>query len=370
MDRQKEWIWVILSLLAFLTGPGFGYSIIEGPRNATVLVGSVARFSCTVSEGWKILIWLLNGQPKLSVLSSGVPIQTDLRYTQTGHTSSTEFTSELMIDDVQLSDSGQITCSLQNDASESAFLSVQVNGSLNIRDSNLAVRKNQTIEIVCEAFGWAPAPHMTWMVNNISVANSGYVNGQSQGSNGLYNEESILTLTPLTNDTVTCLAAIEVLSKPQYATVTLFVYDELPPIESGKYEDDWRTRTIILAVVLSVVGLLLLILIILLIICCCKRRKESNYQKELRKVSEKKIADRNLETMRHSGLENYGYSLEEPRHNEEMAGVPASSPVNPSFYGPEQDLEVNPTSEVPYDGQHDEELPPINPRNIRNVTIV
>lgn len=103
-----------------------------------------------------------------------------------------------------------------------------VNGSLNIRDSNLAVRKNQTIEIVCEAFGWAPAPYMTWMVNNISVANSGYVTGQSQGSNGLYNEESILTLTPMNNDTVTCLAAIDALSKPQYATVTFFVYEEPP----------------------------------------------------------------------------------------------------------------------------------------------
>lgn len=221
MDRRKEWIWVILSLSAFLSDPGFGYSIIEGPRNATVLVGSAAQFSCTVSEGWKILIWLLNGHPKLSVLGTEETIQTDSRYTQTGHKVGTEFTSELRIDDVQLSDSGQITCSLQNDPSESAFLSVQ----------------------------------------------------------------------------------------------------------------------------------------------------ESNYQKELRKVSEKKITDRNLETMRHSGNENYGYNPEEPRHIEEMAGVPASSPVNPGFYGPEQDLEVNPASEVPYDGQHDE-FPSINPRNIRNVTIV
>lgn len=29
-----------------------------------------------------------------------------------------------------------------------------------------------------------------------------------------------------------------------------------------------------------------------------------------------------------------------------ITGVPASSPINPSFYGPEQDLEVNPASEV------------------------
>lgn len=39
-----------------------------------------------------------------------------------------------------------------------------------------------------------------------------------------------------------------------------------------------------------------------------------------RKVSEKKITDRNLEAMQNSGNENYGYSPEEPKHTEEMAG--------------------------------------------------
>lgn len=95
---------------------------------------------------------------------------------------------------------------------------------MNIKDHNLTIRENQTIEIVCEAVGWDPAPQITWMVNNITVDNSNYITNQSQGTNGLYNEDSILTLTPLTNATVICLAAILALSEPQSATVALVVH--------------------------------------------------------------------------------------------------------------------------------------------------
>ncbi|XP_053168383.1 immunoglobulin superfamily member 5 isoform X1 [Hemicordylus capensis] len=372
MGRLQERIWVLSSLLTFLTDPGFGYSIIQGPHNLTILAGSVARFNCTVSEGWSVLIWLHNEWPQLTVENSGKVLNQDKRYSQQNYTSGTEFTSELMIYDVQPKDSGRIACSLLGNNYEYAFLSVQVNGSLNIKNSDLTVRKNQSIAIVCEALGWAPAPRIAWMVNNISVENSRYSTSQSQGLNDLYNEESILTLTPVSNSTVTCLATIDALSKPQNATVTLVLH-EPSTIESN---DSWRTRTIILAVVLPIVGLLLLILIILLIICCCKKRKESNYEKEMRKVPEKKVNDRHLEIMRESGIENYGYSPEKPKNTEQMRRAPTSSPDNSSFYGSGQDLEVNPELEVPYDGHDDTVLPPritaypVNPRKIRNLTLV
>ncbi|XP_062982681.1 immunoglobulin superfamily member 5 isoform X3 [Elgaria multicarinata webbii] len=241
MDRFHKRIGLSLSLLALLAGPGFSNYIIEGPQNVTILAGSDARFNCTVSEGWEIIIWLFDGNPKLSVLNNGRIIRPDNRYNQHGYKNGAVFTSELIIYDVQLNDSGQIKCSIQNeDDNNYAFLSVQ---------------------------------------------------------------------------------------------------------ESGTNED-WRTRTIILAVVLSVVGLILLIVIILLIICCCKRRKESNYQKELRKVSEKKPPDRNLETMSHSGKDNYGYSPEEQKHAEEMTRDPTCFPANSNIYSPKQDLKVSPPSEI------------------------
>ncbi|XP_062982680.1 immunoglobulin superfamily member 5 isoform X2 [Elgaria multicarinata webbii] len=344
MDRFHKRIGLSLSLLALLAGPGFSNYIIEGPQNVTILAGSDARFNCTVSEGWEIIIWLFDGNPKLSVLNNGRIIRPDNRYNQHGYKNGAVFTSELIIYDVQLNDSGQIKCSIQNeDDNNYAFLSVQVNGSLNIKDRNFTVRKNQTIQIVCEALQWVPAPHIFWMENNISLDNSMYITNKHQGLNGLYNEESTLTLTPMMNVTVTCLAAINALSKPQYATVSLTMNE---PLTKSGTNEDWRTRTIILAVVLSVVGLILLIVIILLIICCCKRRKESNYQKELRKVSEKKPPDRNLETMSHSGKDNYGYSPEEQKHAEEMTRDPTCFPANSNIYSPKQDLKVSPPSEI------------------------
>ncbi|XP_044298551.1 immunoglobulin superfamily member 5-like isoform X3 [Varanus komodoensis] len=331
MGKLHEWIGLTLSLLGLLIDPGFGYYIIEGPRNLTVLAGSDARFNCTVSDGWKIIIWLFDGSPKLSVLSTGQIIQTDQRYNQQSYRNGTRFTSELIMYDVQLNDSGQIKCSIQDaDDNKYAFLSVQVKGSLDIKDRNFTVRMNRTINIVCEALGWAPAPHIFWMANNISLDNSVYVTSQHQGLNGLYNEESILTLTPMTNVTVTCLAALDALSKPQYATVNVTVYEPSP---------------------------------------------KSNYQKEMRKVSGKKTPDKNLETQSHIGEVNYGYNPEETKHAEKMTGDPAFFTVNTDTYA-SKDLKVRPPSQAAYYGHHDGVPPsgipayPVSPRKIRNVTHV
>ncbi|NWU70487.1 IGSF5 protein, partial [Pterocles burchelli] len=206
----------------FLPGLGFCYSIINGPANATVLAGSEAHFNCTVSVGWVILIWLSNGNPVLTVISSQGAIETPGRFTSQNYTSGNAFTSELIIHNTQLSDSGKIECSIQQPGSSSfAFLSVQVNGSLFIKNSTLTVKDNKTVEIACEALGWAPAPDITWMTNDTFIDKSRYVTQESQGSNGLRNALSILTLTPMDTEILTCLADIDALPNPQNATVTV-----------------------------------------------------------------------------------------------------------------------------------------------------
>lgn len=83
------------------------------------------------------------------------------------------------------------------------------------------MRENQTIEIVCEALGWAPAPAITWMTNDSLIDKSSYVTQQGPGSLGLHNALSTLTLTPTDTEVLTCLADIEALPSPQNATVTL-----------------------------------------------------------------------------------------------------------------------------------------------------
>ncbi|KFQ80485.1 Immunoglobulin superfamily member 5, partial [Phoenicopterus ruber ruber] len=207
---------------AFGGGLGFCYSIIRGPTNATVLAGSEARFNCTVSVGWVILIWLSNGNPVLTVINSQGAFETSDRFTAQNYTSGNEFTSELIIHNTQLNDSGKIECSIQQPSENGfAFLSVQVNGSLIIKNSTLTVTENQTVEIVCEALGWAPAPDITWMTNDSFIDKSKYVTQQSQGSNDLHNALSILTLTVMNTEVLTCLADIEALPNPQNATVTV-----------------------------------------------------------------------------------------------------------------------------------------------------
>ncbi|NXD24065.1 IGSF5 protein, partial [Spelaeornis formosus] len=204
------------------TGLGFCYSITKGPENATVLAGSDARFNCTVSAGWKILIWLSKGSPVLTVTSSQGSVETTERFTSRNYTSGDEFTSELIIHNTQLSDSGRVECSIQQPSENNfAFLSVQVNGSLLIKNSTLTVKENQTIEIVCEALGWAPAPDIAWMTNDSLIDKSSYVTQQSPGSHGLHNALSTLTLTPTDTEVLTCLADIEALPSPQNATLTV-----------------------------------------------------------------------------------------------------------------------------------------------------
>lgn len=104
---------------------GSSNEIIEGPKNVTALKGSEARFNCTISQGWKLIMWALKGTVVLSITPTE-PIITNDRFTTMSYEEGGNFISEMIIHDVQLSDAGQIKCSLQNsDRDGSAFLSVQ-----------------------------------------------------------------------------------------------------------------------------------------------------------------------------------------------------------------------------------------------------
>lgn len=91
----------------------------------TVLEGSEARFNCTVSQGWKLIMWALEGTVVLSVTPTE-PIITNERFTSESYDLGDNFVSEMVIHSVQFNDSGQVRCSLQNSNRDgSAFLSVQ-----------------------------------------------------------------------------------------------------------------------------------------------------------------------------------------------------------------------------------------------------
>ncbi|XP_005229576.1 immunoglobulin superfamily member 5 isoform X1 [Falco peregrinus] len=367
MERFQKLILLPLILTTLLPGLGFCYSIINGPTNATVLAGSEARFNCTVSVGWVILIWLANGNPVLTVLSSQGAVETSDRFTSQNYTSSNGFTSELIIHNTQLSDSGKIECSTQQPSeSRFAFLSVQVNGSLFIKNSTLTIKENETVEIVCEALGWAPAPDITWMTNDSFIDKSRYVTQQSQGSNGLHNALSILTLTPMDTEILTCLADIEALPNPQNATVTVIFVNST--IENYYSEDSRSTWVIVLAVVLSLVGIILLIIIIAVVVrCCCLKKKGSTYQNEIRKVSAEKKKNGDSENSQRHGSENQGYIPEERWNTEQSPRITSLPPMSSKFTVPTADLH---TSSVPKVRPQRRTDYLINPKKIRNVTLV
>ncbi|XP_064924239.1 immunoglobulin superfamily member 5 isoform X3 [Columba livia] len=323
MERFLKFILLPLILTASLPGLGFCYSIINSPENATVLAGSDARFNCTVSVGWLILIWLFNGNPVLTVINPQGAIETSDRFTSRNYTSSNGFTSELIIHNTQLSDSGKIECSTQQpNESSFAFLSVQVNGSLFIKNSTLTVTENKTVEIVCEALEWAPAPDIAWMTNDSFIDKSRYVTQQSQGSNGLHNALSILTLTPVDTEILTCLADIEALPNPQNATVTVIFVN-------------------------STMG--------------------STYENEIRKVSAEKKKDGNLGNRQRHGSENQGYIPEELWNTEEDPRIYSLLPRYPKFTVRAEDLHTSSASKVQPQRPTDY---PINPKKIRNMTLV
>ncbi|OXB79528.1 UNVERIFIED_CONTAM: hypothetical protein H355_000344, partial [Colinus virginianus] len=239
------------------------------------------------------------------------------------------------------------------------------NGSLLIKNGTLIVKENTTVEVVCEALGWAPAPDIIWVTNDSLIDTSRYFTQQSQGSNGLHNALSILTLTPLNTEILTCSANIEALPNPQNATIAVIVGNST--LENDYNEDSTSTWAIVLAVVFSIVGFILLVILIWVIVRCCCLKKGSTYKNEVRKISVKKRTDDNLGNRQRSGSENQGYVPEEPHYTGQIPTIVSLPPMSTKFTVPHPDLH---TSSAPKGRPQRRTDYPINPKKIRNVTHV
>ncbi|XP_040842515.1 immunoglobulin superfamily member 5 isoform X2 [Ochotona curzoniae] len=135
MEGCRKGVLAVLIILTGLAAPGSSFEIIEGPKNLTVLQGSEARFNCTVSPGWRLIMWALNNTVVLS-LTPSEPIITSDRFTSSSYQVDGNFVSEMVIHNVQFNDSGRIRCSLQNsEVDATAFLSVQ--GSIDKPNTSL-----------------------------------------------------------------------------------------------------------------------------------------------------------------------------------------------------------------------------------------
>ncbi|XP_062935188.1 immunoglobulin superfamily member 5 [Cynocephalus volans] len=370
MEGSWKGILTMLGILAGLAGSGSSSEIIEGPKNATVLEGSEARFNCTVSQGWKLIMWALNGTVVLSITPTE-PIITNDRFTSANYEVGGNFISEMIIHDVQLSDSGHIRCSLQNSNRDgSAFLSVQVMGELLISSDSLIVIEDEACNVTCRATGWTPLPNISWEIG-VPVSHSSYYSVPEPGD--LQSTVSVLALTPQGNGTLTCVADMKSLQARKSVTVNLTVVQSpLGNIDKpGTSLPTWAI--VLLAVSFSL--LLILIIVLIIIFCCCcvsgREKKESSYQSEIRKSANVKTDKGTSETKLKSGNKNYGYSSDEPRTTQ-IASLP---PKSNEFSVLEQHSRSHPHQEPDRHRPSPASRPQVSfnvasPRRVRNVTLV
>ncbi|KAM5275625.1 immunoglobulin superfamily member 5 isoform 3-T3 [Hipposideros larvatus] len=317
----------VLVILAGLAASGSSYQIIEGPKNATVQVGWEARFNCTISEGWRLIMWSLNSTVVLSITPKE-PIITNNRFTSASYEEGSNFISEMIIHDVQFSDAGHIKCSLQNsDREGSAFLSVQVVGKLTIANNSLVVAEDEPCNVTCDAVGWIPLPALSWEIG-VPVRHSSYYSVLEP--NNLQNAVSVLTLTPQGNGTLTCVATMRGLQDPKSVTVNLTVLPS--PLES-------------------------------------------DYQSEIRKSANVNTNKETFETKLKSGNENYGYSSDEPKTISEWTEAASLPPKSYEPSVPEKLSSGQPHQEPDHHQPSSASRPHVtfymaSPKKVRNVTLV
>ncbi|XP_069058686.1 immunoglobulin superfamily member 5 [Pleurodeles waltl] len=370
MDSVRRFAAFISIFVSVLSGCGHCQVVTQAPSNATVLLGSQARFNCTVEGEWKTILWFWKNTPVVTVNPSTGIVAPDPRFSAVNYTRANSFTSELIISDVRISDTGEIRCNVFTSEYFPAYLSVQVNGTLQITNGSFTAFINEMTYVECQALGWLPAPQITWMTNDSPVDPSNYVTTQhSVGSEGLQNSVSTLNMTFGENGTVTCLASIEALPRPQSATVSLTVRER--PVGGNNSLDE--RDVIIIAVTVSIGGLLLIIIIILLIIFCCRRRKkeESSYQSQLKKVSAQKAINVSTISKRSAMDADHGFNEEEPATRRPLPRIPSKASSISSSFGAERNLGgYSNHVPVPYNGAFPPRYDFTDPLKVRHLTHV
>ncbi|XP_016076623.1 PREDICTED: immunoglobulin superfamily member 5 [Miniopterus natalensis] len=306
MEGSWRGILAALVVVAGLAASGSS-QIIEGPKNATVLVGQEAHFNCTISRGWKLIMWSLNDTVVLIVTTTQLIIP-DKRFFSKSYEEGGNFISELIIYDVQPSDAGHVKCSLENsDHQRSAFLSVQVIGKLLIHSDSLVVIEDEPCNVTCRAVGWTPLPDLSWEIN-ASVSHSSYYSVPEPDD--LQSVLSILALTPKGSGTLTCVANVKGLQVHDSYTVYLTVV----PTHVGSVDKPGSSlptwAIVLLAVSFSLLFILTVVLIIIFGCHCVSRREktESSFQREIMKSENVKTNKETFEPDLKSGNENYGFS--------------------------------------------------------------
>lgn len=304
MEGSRRICALIIVFLCFMQDFALCSDIVQGPQNVTVLAGSNASFTCTVKAGWKSISWYLKDIFVVSISPTGTDVSgTQLVVRNNTNTITGEFTTEIIIINVQKNNSGTVRCSSLSASFQDAYLMVQVKGSVQVTSgSSVTVAPNTTVSISCQASGWYPAPTITWNINNTVASTIYYITDYTTGTDGLVSAVSTFTIAPMADTNLTCLANVQTLDAPLSTTVTIAVR------EQGTNSGLSQTAIILIAVFASIGGLLLLIVIIALIVifCCKKKRKETGYQSDSWKAPQRDFS--NIRTIDRVSLGEHNYT--------------------------------------------------------------
>ncbi|XP_077336011.1 immunoglobulin superfamily member 5 isoform X2 [Lithobates pipiens] len=238
MEGSRRICALIIVFLCFMQDFALSSEIVQGPQNVTVLAGSNASFTCTVKAGWKSISWYLNDIFVVTISQAGSDVSDgQLVVRNNTNTITGEFTTEIIIINVQKNNSGTVRCSSLSASFQDAYLMVQVKGSVQVTSgSSVTVAPNTTVSISCQASGWYPAPTITWNINNTVASTIYYITDYTTGTDGFVSAVSTFTITPMADTNLTCLANIQVLDAPLSTTVTIAVREQ----ETGYQSDSWK----------------------------------------------------------------------------------------------------------------------------------
>ncbi|KAM4047682.1 immunoglobulin superfamily member 5 isoform 1-T4 [Anomaloglossus baeobatrachus] len=361
MDRNRRFI-VWITILCLIQDYGFCSEILEGPKNVTVLSGSTASFMCTVGTGWEVISWYLQTYFIVNIYPTGTTVSRNHTIIVQNSTNAITgaFTSAITIVNVNKTNSGLVRCSSLSASFQDAYLTVQVNGSVQITNGSVIVKPKSNVTMICQAAQWSPAPTITWQINNTAADVLYYSTTYTTAANDFVTAISTFKISPEEDLSLTCLASIPTLTQPQAATAIIAVREHIP----GSGSSLSQTDIILIAVFGSLGGLLLLALIIALIVYCCRKQKkkkeERGYQSDAWKTREN---SNNLKAMDRDSLgeHNFAYTPEPVLVRQNFGSIHASN----TAYDDKTSTSTASSSQVPAQKWTDN-----RPKTIRHVTHV
>ncbi|XP_061682765.1 SH3 domain-binding glutamic acid-rich protein isoform X2 [Syngnathoides biaculeatus] len=292
----------ILSVVLLSYGTQVSALLKLSPLNLTVLRGDEVRFSCSSDNAkWDVMLWELNSTVVVTisrihgVLSSSLP-------NVTAEKSRTVNGWDLVLKSVERLHQGRVSCNIQGEGRETAWLFVQEKGTVNIFGGSTIALKGDLVRFECSAEGWYPEPSLQWEVHGKKLSQAAYDLSREVTGKGLFTVNSNLSVTATRSSRVDCLASVFALATPLKSSVRLTVVAE---VAGGK--DDC---TVPLAVTSSLTALLLLLLLCVCAVLWYRERSRAKTSTQDAKRYEKSNDGPTLPAEPRGGRVNFGYMSE------------------------------------------------------------